>query len=126
MRAVSLLLILASAIWGADEVQIEMMTYAEVYKAIHEQGKTTVLVYNGGSEQRGPRAVLGGHTIMTRWTREAIARRLGNALVAPVLAFPLADGYLNPNWPGTASLSPDSVLVSVAAITPGSGKRGLV
>ena len=37
------------------------MTYPEIYSAIHQQGKTTVLVYNGGTEQRGPHAVLGGH-----------------------------------------------------------------
>src|ERR1700733_8681567 len=33
-------------------VEFDMMTWAEVKKAIHEEGKTTVLVYNGGTEQR--------------------------------------------------------------------------
>ena len=44
-------------------VEIELMTYPEIYAAIHQQGKTTVLVVNGGIEQRGPHAVLGGHLL---------------------------------------------------------------
>jgi creatinine amidohydrolase len=86
------------------------MTYPEVYSAIHDQRKTTVLVYNGGTEQRGPHAVLGGHIIMARATAEAIAHRLGNALVAPVLPFSPADGHLNPKWPGTASISTETFM----------------
>src|SRR2546425_4287286 len=47
-----------------EQVEIELMTYPEIYSAIHDHGKTTVLVYNGGTEQRGPHAGLGGHTFM--------------------------------------------------------------
>jgi creatinine amidohydrolase/Fe(II)-dependent formamide hydrolase-like protein len=83
------------------------MTYAEIHDAIHKQGKTTVLIYNGGTEQRGPHAVLGGHTFMARRTAEAIARRLGNALVAPVLPFSPAGSHLNAKWPGSVDLGPD-------------------
>jgi hypothetical protein len=36
-----------------DEVEMEMMTYPEIYSAIPNRGKTTVLMYNGGTEQRG-------------------------------------------------------------------------
>jgi creatinine amidohydrolase/Fe(II)-dependent formamide hydrolase-like protein len=90
-----------------ERVEIERMTHAEIYDAIHKQGKTTVLIYNGGTEQRGPHAVLGGHTFMARRTAEAIARRLGNALVAPVLAFSPAGAHLNPKTPGSVDVSPD-------------------
>src|SRR5437763_4063038 len=93
-------------------VEIELMTYPEIYSAIHEQGKTTVIIFNGGTEQRGPHAVLGGHTIMARATATAIARQLANALVAPVLPFSPAGGHLNPKWPGTADL-PNDVYVAV-------------
>lgn len=92
---------------SADRVEIETLTHAEIHDAIHGQGKTTVLIYNGGTEQRGPHAVLGGHTFMARRTAEAIARRLGNALVAPVLPFSPAGSHLNPKWPGSVDLSPD-------------------
>ncbi len=40
-------------------VDFEMMTWPEVKQAI-EQGKTTALIYNGGTEQRGPQNVNGG------------------------------------------------------------------
>jgi creatinine amidohydrolase len=89
---------------NASPVEIEWMTYAEIYSAIHQQGKTTVIIYNGGTEQRGPHAVLGGHTFMARATASEIARRLGNALVAPVLPFSPAGSHLNPKWPGTAGI----------------------
>jgi creatinine amidohydrolase/Fe(II)-dependent formamide hydrolase-like protein len=88
-------------------VEIERMTYTEIDAAIHRQGKTTVLIYNGGTEQRGPQAVLGGHTIMAQRTAAEIARRLGNALVAPVLPFSPAAGHLKPQWPGTVDLPAD-------------------
>ncbi len=81
------------------------MTYPEVYSAIHEQGKTTVLNYNGGTEQRGPHAVLGGHTFIARALADGIARKLGNALVAPVLPFSPTDSFVKPQWPGTISVS---------------------
>src|SRR5437016_14221278 len=33
-----------------DEVEIEMMTYPEIHSAIHDHGKTTVLIYNGRAD----------------------------------------------------------------------------
>ena len=92
---------------GADPVEIERLTHAEIHDAIHKKGKTTVLIFNGGTEQRGPHAVLGGHTFMARRTAEAIARRLGNALVAPVLPFSPAGSHLKAKTPGSVDLSPD-------------------
>jgi creatinine amidohydrolase/Fe(II)-dependent formamide hydrolase-like protein len=108
-RAVSFLLLMIPACLAqnAGEVEIERMTHAEIYDAIHKQGKTTVLIFNGGTEQRGPHAVLGGHTFMARRTAEAIARRLGNALVSPVLPFSPAGSHLNAKWPGSVDLTPD-------------------
>jgi creatinine amidohydrolase/Fe(II)-dependent formamide hydrolase-like protein len=91
-----------------EQVEIEEMTYPEIYAAIHNRGKTTVLIYNGGTEQRGPHAVLGGHTLMARAIAPMIARRLGNALVAPVLAFSVNPaGGVNSKWPGSVALAPE-------------------
>jgi len=67
-------------------VEFDMMTWQEVKAAI-QSGKTTALVYNGGTEQRGPQNVSGGHTLMARETVRAIALELGNAVAAPVLPF---------------------------------------
>jgi creatinine amidohydrolase len=85
-------------------VEFEMMTWPEVRQAIHEQGKTTVLVYNGGTEQRGPQNVNGGHTLMGRATVKAIAEKLGNAIAAPVL--PFSPNEASADLPGTIGLTP--------------------
>ena len=84
-------------------VEIEMMTWPEVKRAIHELGKTTVLVYNGGTETRGPQNVNGGHTLMAREMGRAIASQLGNALIAPILAY--STNNANAELPGTIGLS---------------------
>src|SRR5213594_3153410 len=68
-------------------VDIEMLTHAEIYDKIHKEGKTTVIIANGGTEQRGPHAVLGGHTIMAHHKAIEIAKTLGKALAAPSLPF---------------------------------------
>ena len=89
---------------NAAPVEIELMTYPEIYAAIHEQGKTTVLVVNGGIEQRGPHAVLGGHSLTAKPQGVDIARKLGNALVAPVMPFSIAGRHLNPKTPGSVNI----------------------
>ena len=86
------------------QVEIELMTYPEIHAAIHEQGKTTVLVVNGGIEQRGPHAVLGGHSLTAKPQGVDIARKLGNALVAPVMPFSIAGRHLNPKTPGSVNI----------------------
>ena len=84
-------------------VDFEMMTWPEVKQAI-EQGKTTALIYNGGTEQRGPQNVNGGHTLMARATTKAIAEKLGNAIAAPVL--PFSPNEASADLPGTIGLTP--------------------
>lgn len=96
-----------------EQVDLELMTYPEVAAAMH-RGKTTVLIYSGGTEQRGPHAVLGGHTLIAKRAGVEIAQQLGNALLAPVLPYSLAGSHLNPKWPGSISL-PGPVFSDVMA-----------
>src|SRR5262245_25767903 len=75
-------------------------------------GKTTVIVPTGGVEQNGPYLATGKHNYILRATAEAIARKLGDALVAPVVAF-VPEGDLAPptghmRYPGTISLTEDT------------------
>ena len=84
-------------------VDIELLTWPEIYKAIHEQGKTTAILFNGGTEQRGPQGVTGAHNFIARATADEIARKLGNALVAPVI--PYSVNKANPDLPGTIGIS---------------------
>lgn len=115
MKRTLLATVLTAGIWAPalaqEQVDIELMTYPEVAAAM-QSGKTTVLIYNGGTEQRGPHAVLGGHSLIARRASVDIARQLGNALVAPVLPFSIAGGHLNPKWPGSVNL-PGPVFAAV-------------
>ena len=86
----------------ANSVDFGMMTWVEVKHAM-EQGKTTALIYNGGTEQRGPQCVNGGHTLMGRETAIGIALRLGNAIVMPTL--PYSVNNAQPELPGTIGLT---------------------
>src|SRR5260370_9098133 len=83
-------------------VDFEMMNWPEVKQAI-EQGKTTAVIYNGGTEQRGPQNVNGGHTLMGHATVIAIAEKLGDAIAAPVMPFSVNNA--NPDIPGTIGLT---------------------
>ena len=87
----------------ASSIEFEMMTWPELKHAIHDESKTTVLVYNGGTEQRGPQNVAGGHTLMGRATVIAIAEKLGNAIAAPVMPFSVNNA--DPNFPGTIGIT---------------------
>src|SRR6266478_2758448 len=69
-----------------DTVFLEEMTWMEVRDALRA-GTDTVIVATGGVEQNGPYLAAGKHNYVLRATTEAIARRLGNALVAPIVAF---------------------------------------
>jgi creatinine amidohydrolase/Fe(II)-dependent formamide hydrolase-like protein len=105
-----------------DLVEFEMMTWPEVYRAIHHEGKTTALFYTGGTESRGPQAVNGGHNIMAKAIVKGIAEKLGNAIAMPVLPYTPngASGQLT----GTIGLTPEILALvlerlSEEAITTG-------
>ncbi len=87
----------------ATSIDFGMMTWPEVKRALHEQGKVTALIFNGGTEQRGPQNVNGGHTLIAQAVGSDIAQRLGNALLVPVLPFSV--NRANPELPGTIGLS---------------------
>jgi creatinine amidohydrolase len=85
-------------------VEFEMMTWPEVKAALAE-GKTTALFYTGGTEQRGPQNVNGGHNLMGRPTVKAIALKLGNAIAMPVL--PYTPNKASASLTGTIGLTPE-------------------
>ena len=90
-----------------DTVFLEELTWTEVRDAL-KAGKTTILLPTGGTEQNGPHMVLGKHNYIVKYASERIARRLGNALVAPVMAY-VPEGDLEPPtghmpYPGTITL----------------------
>ena len=78
------------------------MTWPEVKQALAD-GRTTALIVNGGTEQRGPQGVNGAHTLIARRLGVEIARKLGNAIVAPVI--PYSPNRANAALPGTIGIS---------------------
>src|SRR5262245_46037291 len=98
----------------APLVEFEMMTWPEVKQALAE-GKTTALVYTGGTEQRGPQNVNGGHTLMGREIVRTIALRLGNAIAMPVL--PYTPNNASADLPGTIGLTPELLGAILERIT---------
>lgn len=69
-----------------DSVFMEDMTWLDIKKAM-DSGKTTVIVPAGGLEATGPFVTLNKHQNMLRGSTNLIARKLGNALVAPVIQY---------------------------------------
>ena len=88
-----------------DNVWIEELTMMEVRDALAE-GKTTALILTGGIEENGPYLTTGKHNHVLSVMGESIARRLGDALIAPIVT-------LEPGNPGS-SRSPGTVVLSRA------------
>ncbi len=93
---------------GADLVEFEKMTWVEV-KAALAAGKSTALVYTGGTEQRGPHLANGYHNFVAHAQVEAIARELGNAVFMPVLPYTPNDAEA---LPGTIGIT-DELLAAM-------------
>ncbi|MBT4867100.1 MAG: creatininase family protein [Planctomycetaceae bacterium] len=96
---------------AVDTVFIEDMTWMEIRDSM-KAGTDTVIVATGGIEQNGPYLVTGKHNVVLRGTTEAIARKLGNTLVAPIVPF-VPEGDIDPptvhmKYPGTISLSEET------------------
>ena len=77
-----------------DTVWLEEMTWMDVRDAM-KAGKTTVIVSTGGIEPNGPWLALGKHNYVLKANCDAIARKLGNALCAPIVPF-VPEGSLDP------------------------------
>ncbi len=90
-----------------DTVFLEELTWTEV-RDLLAAGKTTVIVASAGHEQNGPHMVLGKHEYIVKNAAERIARKLGNALVAPIVNY-VPEGAVDPasghmRYPGTITL----------------------
>ena len=99
----------------APVVFLDELTWTEVRDATRA-GKTTIIIPIGGTEQNGPHMVLGKHTARVKLLAARIAVTLGNAIVAPVLAY-VPEGSSAPptahmRFPGTITI-PDSVLEEI-------------
>ncbi|MES2521064.1 MAG: creatininase family protein [Gemmatimonadota bacterium] len=111
---------------AAPLVEFEMMTWPEVKQALAD-GRTTALFYTGGTEQRGPQNVNGGHNLMGRALVKTIALELGNAIAMPVL--PFTPNNASATLPGTIGLTNEilsAILERVAEQAIATGFRNVV
>jgi creatinine amidohydrolase len=128
----SLFAVAACAAHAQDSVFIDELTSTEL-QALVRAGKTTALVPIGGTEQNGPHIVLGKHNVRVKVLAEKIALALGNALIAPVIAY-VPEGNVSPpsshmRFAGTMTVPArtfESVLEYAARSLRASGFRDIV
>lgn len=97
----------ASGALHAATVQLEDLTWVELRERV-AAGTSTVLIPIGGTEQNGPHMTLGKHNVRAMRLAIQVAERLGNAVVAPVVAY-VPEGRIDPptqhmRYPGTLSI----------------------
>ncbi|MEY4883588.1 MAG: hypothetical protein RIS34_1442 [Pseudomonadota bacterium] len=78
----------------ASSVFLEELTTTELAAAMRD-GKTTIIIPVGGTEQSGPHMALGKHNIRVKALAGKVAQTLGNTLVAPVIAY-VPEGGISP------------------------------
>jgi hypothetical protein len=85
----------------------EELTFMEVRDLV-KAGTTTVIIGTGGVEQNGPFVAGGKHNYVLATVMPYIARKIGNALIAPVVKFVPEGGHEPPtghmSYAGTISL----------------------
>lgn len=115
--ALALLLVLAQLACAQPPhtVQLQELTWTELRDRI-QSGSTTIIIPIGGTEQSGPYVALGKHNARVAWLSQKIAEALGNALVAPVIAYVPEGSYAPPTshmrFPGTITV-PDAAFEQV-------------
>ncbi len=108
-----------------NSVWLEDLTWMEIRDALAD-GTTTVIVSTGGIEQNGPYLAMGKHNTILTGACEGIARKLGNALCAPIIKLvpegniEVPSGHMR--YPGTISVREETfqamltdVVMSLAA-----------
>ncbi len=100
-------------------VFLEELTWTELRDAV-AGGATTAIVPIGGTEQNGPLMALGKHNARAKALAGMIASALGDAIVAPVMAY-VPEGAIEPpqahmKFPGTLTIT-DAVFENVLEST---------
>ena len=115
-----------------NSVWIEELTWMEVRDAL-KAGKTTAIIATGGMEPNGPWLVTGKHNYVLQSNCEAIARKMGNALCAPIIKL-VPEGDISPKTghmvsPGTMTMREETfaaVLTDAAESLQAHGFRNII
>jgi len=106
-----------------QSVWIEDLTWLEVRDKIRT-GMTTAIVPTGGIEQNGPFLTTDKHNVILEATGEAIAKKLGNALIAPIVAYVPQGPVDQIEYPGTLSVSVETFKRLLADISESLRSQG--
>ena len=90
-----------------EELRIERLTWPEIESAI-AAGHRRAIIVAAASEQHGPHLVEATDALLGEALGLALARRLGDALIAPVIRPGCSDHHLG--FAGTISISPDLLI----------------
>lgn len=107
------------------KIFLEDLTSVELRQKV-ANGATTILIPIGGTEQNGPHIALGKHNVRVKHLAGLIAQRLGNTVVAPVIAY-VPEGAIFPpvahmRFSGTISI-PDATFETMLEFTAKSFKQ---
>jgi len=102
-------------------IRLEEMTWAEV-DAAQREGFHSALVVLGSIEQHGPHLPLGTDTLLGYAWGEAIARRLGHTLLAPVVRPGLSSHHQG--FAGTLTLEEETFQDTVAQVCQSLARAG--
>jgi len=104
-----------------EELRIERLTWPEVESAIRN-GRRRAIIVAAAMEQHGPHLVEATDALLGEALGQALARRLGDALVAPVIRPGCSDHHLG--FAGTISISPDLLIGLLDAYVASLRKHG--
>jgi creatinine amidohydrolase len=111
---------------------LEELTWMEIRDLIAD-GTTTIIIPTGGIEENGPYLTTGKHNFILEATCPEIAKKLGNALCAPIVKF-VPEGNISPPsgsmlFPGTISLTQatyEALLLDISSSLKQSGFTDIV
>jgi len=89
---------------GEKKLLLEEMSWLEIEEAVKNE-MTTVIIFAGSVEQHGPHMAEITDTLLGYHWALDLAKRLGNALVAPVIRPGLSEHHMS--LPGTITLRPE-------------------
>ena len=115
-----------------NTVWLEEMTWMDVRDAM-KAGKTNIIISTGGIEPNGPWLALGKHNYVLQSNCEAIARKMGNALCAPIIKL-VPEGDISPKTghmvsPGTMTMREETfaaVLTDAAESLQAHGFKNII
>jgi len=91
-----------------DNLWMSELTILEMRDLVGTYGYTTALILNGTMESNGPYLTTGKHNHVLKVTGDAIARTLGNTLIAPIVMLDQGDPT-GTETPGRLVLSPETL-----------------